>query len=206
MSRYFMLNKPMGYITARRDARHRTVMELFPDELRDKMFPVGRLDKDTEGLLLVTDDGALNHELLTPESHVDKTYLFYAVGDINRERLSDLEVGAEVFPTNDYITSPAKVKIIEESRLEDISDILPSMYRSLVRKKPHTRVTVGQITITEGKKHQVKHMVAYAGGKVVYLRRISIGKLTLDESLEKGKYRELYDDEVLLLKNRTENV
>ena len=201
-----MLNKPMGYITARRDPRHKTVMDLFPEALRDVLFPVGRLDKDTEGLLLVTDDGHLNHDLLTPEHHIEKTYLFYAIGDIDREKLSDLEQGAEVFPGKERITSPANVKIIGESVLGEICEILPPAFSSIVHKKPHTRVTVGEITITEGKKHQVKHMVAYAGGKVVYLKRIAMGALTLDKALEKGQYRELSADEISLLKNRTENV
>ena len=205
MSKYFMLNKPMGYITARSDPRHKTVSELFPEELRDKIFPIGRLDKDTEGLLLFTDDGMLNHMLLTPENHIDKTYVFYAVGDIDRERFSHLSLGAEVFPGKDRITAPASVKIIGETTVEDISDILPPEFLHLARKKPHTRVTVGEIIITEGKKHQVKHMVAYAGGKVVYLKRIAMGKLTLDETLEKGSYRPLREDEIFLLKTKAEN-
>ena len=206
MSLYFMLNKPMGYITARRDDRQSTVMDLFPDELRDRVFPVGRLDKDTEGLLLVTDDGRLNHDLLTPEHHIEKTYLFYAIGDIDREKLSRLERGAEVFPTNDYVTSPARVKIVGETSLEKISDLLPPMYISLSRRKPGASVTIGEITITEGKKHQVKHMVAYAGGRIVYLKRIAMGALLLDEELPKGEYRPLSNEEISLLKNRTENV
>lgn len=206
MAKYFMLNKPMGCITARSDPRHRTVSELFPEELRDEIFPVGRLDKDTEGLLIFTDDGMLNHKLLSPENHIDKTYLFYAIGNVDRERFFELARGAEVFPGKDRITSPAVVKIIGETNIEHISAILPPEFSPLARKKPKTLVTIGEITITEGKKHQVKHMVAYAGGKVVYLKRLAMGKLSLDEALEKGSYRPLSDEEISLLKNRTENV
>ena len=201
-----MLNKPMGYITARRDARHKTVMDLFPEDMRDRLFPVGRLDKDTEGLLLVTDDGALNHELLTPESHIEKTYLFYAIGEIDAERFSHLSEGAEVFPGKEYVTAPASVTILATQTLGDIKDLLPPEYASMARKKPWRSVTFGKIIITEGKKHQVKHMVAYAGGEVVYLKRVAMGKLTLDEDVPKGSYRPLTDMEVALLKNRTENV
>ena len=196
----------MGYITARRDARHKTVMDLFPEDMRDRVFPVGRLDKDTEGLLLVTDDGALNHELLTPESHIEKTYLFYAIGDIDTERFSHLSDGAGVFPGKEYVTAPAKVTILAKATLTDIKDFLPQEYASMARKKPDRGVTLGEVVITEGKKHQVKHMVAYAGGEVVYLKRIAMGKLSLDEDLPKGRYRALTDIEIALLKNRTENV
>ena len=206
MATYYVLNKPMGYITARRDERHKTVMDLFPENLRDVLFPVGRLDKDTEGLLLVTDDGALNHELLTPESHIDKTYRFYAIGEIDEARFAQLSKGAAVFPGKDYVTSPASVRVIEKSTLSKIRELLPPTYEAMARKKPERTVTFGEVTITEGKKHQVKRMVAFAGGEVVYLKRIAIGKLALDENLPSGSYRALTDEEISILKNRTENV
>lgn len=205
MASYYMLNKPMGYITARRDPRHRTVMDLFPERFRDVLFPVGRLDKDTEGLLLVTDDGTLNHRLLSPESHIDKTYIFYAIGDIDTTRFSHLSDGAEVFPGKDLLTAPARVKLIKKMKLGEIKELLPPEYTSMASKKPERTVTFGEVTITEGKKHQVKHMVAYAGGEVVYLKRVAVGKLKLDDSLPKGSYRSLTAEEVSLLKNRTEN-
>lgn len=200
-----MLNKPMGYITARRDARHKTVMDLFPEAFRDRLFPVGRLDKDTEGLLLITDDGALNHSLLTPESHIAKTYVFYAIGEIDIERFYKLSDGAYVFPGKDYITAPAKVTILGKSTLSEIRDLLPPEFSAMAFKKPARTVTFGEIIITEGKKHQVKHMVAYAGGEVVYLKRVAMGNLFLDGNLAKGSYRPLTEEEIVLLKNRTEN-
>ena len=206
MATYYMLNKPMGYITARRDARHKTVMDLFPEQLRDVLFPVGRLDKDTVGLLLITDDGALNYELLNPESHIDKTYVFYAIGEIDERRFAELSDGAVVFPGKDVVTAPARVRVLSECTLSDIKDILPPNYEAMARKKSGRRVTVGEVTITEGKKHQVKRMIAYAGGEVVYLERVAMGKLVLDENLPRGSYRPLTEEEILLLKNRTENV
>ena len=206
MSVYYMLNKPMGYITARRDSRHKTVMDLFPEEMRDKLFPVGRLDKDTEGMLIITDDGALNHLLLSPENHIEKKYLFYAIGEIDFEKLSHLERGAQVFPGKDYVTSPANVKILGDATLGDIIAILPTEYVTVAKKKPQKQVIFGEVAITEGKKHQVKRMIAYAGGKVIYLKRLSMGALELDESLGKGQYRALTENEISILKNRTENV
>ena len=205
MASYYMLNKPMGYITARSDPRHKTVMDLFPEEMRDKLFPVGRLDKDTEGLLLVTDDGALNHDLLTPESHIDKTYRFYAIGEISEERFSHLTLGAEVFPGKDYVTAPARVRIFGKCRISEIRELLPPRFSSMAQKKPLREVSFGEVIITEGKKHQVKRMVAYSGGEVVYLMRAAIGGLKLDPSLKKGSYRQLTEEEVKILKNRTEN-
>ncbi len=206
MADYYMLNKPKGYITARRDARHKTVMDLFPEDMRDRLFPVGRLDKDTEGLLLITDDGELNHMLLSPENHIAKTYLFYAIGQMDREKLSHLSDGARVFPGKEFTTAPASVEIIGSVTLGETADLLPPEYASLARKKPNKTVTVGRVTITEGKKHQVKRMVAYTGGKVIYLKRLAMGGLALDESLERGSYRALTKHELFILKNKTENV
>ena len=206
MAAYYMLNKPMGYITARRDARHRTVMDLFPEEMRDELFPVGRLDKDTEGLLLVTDDGNLNHMLLSPENRVAKTYLFYAVGEIDTRKLSQLAIGARVFPGKEYVTAPAEVDILGNTTLGKIASLLPPSHASVARRKPYKSVTIGKVTITEGKKHQVKRMVAYTGGEVIYLKRLSIGGVNLDEALDYGSYRALTELELSILKNKAENV
>ena len=206
MAKYYMLNKPLDYITARRDPRCKAVMDLFPEEFRDILFPVGRLDKDTEGLLLITDDGALNHYLLSPENRIEKTYLFYAVGQIDDEKLSHLEYGARVFPGKDSVTLPARVNILGTTTVGEIAGLLPAEYESLARRKPQKVVTYGEVTVTEGKKHQVKHMIAYAGGKIVYLKRLAMGGLKLDENLKSGEYRSLMSDEILLIQNRTENV
>ena len=110
-----MFNKPSGCITARRDERHKTVMDYFPQEKRDLIFPVGRLDKDTEGFLLVTNDGQLFHELMMPERKVSKTYFFWAKGTITEDKISELESGAAIYPDKSELTAPAILKIVSAS-------------------------------------------------------------------------------------------
>ena len=111
MPRYFMFHKPKGAVTARRDDRHKTVMDYFPEEDRDILFPVGRLDKDTEGFLIVTDDGMFTYRLLSPESHIEKTYFFYALGIPDEKKLSELQGGVSIYRNRDDKTAPAKINI-----------------------------------------------------------------------------------------------
>ena len=201
MPLYFMFNKPGGCITARRDSRHKTVMDYFPEELRDKIFPVGRLDKDTEGLLLVTDDGELTFKLLSPSYGKKKTYFFYAKGIPNEAKLSELSDGVPIYSDSEWITAPAVVNITERCTLSEIKSLLTGEDEKLAMKKGDLSVIGGFITITEGKKHQVKRMIRYTGPKVVYLKRVSMDSLTLDPKLAKGDYRPLTDDEIEGLRN-----
>lgn len=179
---YYMLNKPAGVITATRDTHDRTVMDLLKEEyqlshdgeayglpLKD-MFPVGRLDKDTVGLLLITNDGELSHNLLAPGKHVDKTYLVHLNDSLSEEMAEQLEQGVDI--GEEKMTQPAVVEI-------DKSD-----------------ASFCRITITEGKFHQVKRMFEAIGRKVIYLKRLSMGTLVLDETLPEGKIRELTKEEV----------
>lgn len=160
--RYYILNKISGYITAVDDPREKTVMDILPDwVIKKDLAPVGRLDKDTEGLLLLTNDGQLNHRLLSPKSHVDKTYYAELEKDISEDDLEKLRKGVNI---GGYITMPAEAKKIEE-------------------KKIH-------LTIKEGKFHQVKKMLEAVNNKVVYLKRISFGKLELKE-MELGEVKEV---------------
>ncbi len=160
--RYYILNKISGYITAVNDPREKTVMDILPDwVIKKDLAPVGRLDKDTEGLLLLTNDGQLNHRLLSPKSHVDKTYYAELEKDISEDDLEKLRKGVDI---GGYITMPAEAKKIEE-------------------KKIH-------LTIKEGKFHQVKKMLEAVNNKVVYLKRISFGKLELKE-MELGEVKEV---------------
>ncbi len=160
--RYYILNKISGYITAVDDPREKTVMDILPDwVIKKDLAPVGRLDKDTEGLLLLTNDGQLNHRLLSPKSHVDKTYYAELEKDISEDDLEKLRKGVDI---GGYITMPAEAKKIEE-------------------KKIH-------LTIKEGKFHQVKKMLEAVNNKVVYLKRISFGKLELKE-MELGEVKEV---------------
>lgn len=179
---YFMLNKPQGVISATEDGRERTVIDLLEpqDRLREP-FPVGRLDKDTVGLLLLTNDGQLAHELLSPRKHVTKTYEALVQGNVGEEEKQLFAAGVTL--DDGYVTMPADLQITghEQRDEETFSSI--------------------SLTIMEGKFHQVKRMFEAAGKKVVYLKRVSMGPLKLDETLPEGSYRELTDEEVELLRS-----
>ena len=192
---YIMLHKPSGCITARRDERHKTIMDYLPEELRDTHFPVGRLDKDTEGLLLITNDGRLTRKLLMPEHKVEKTYYFMAEGILDPERLDEVRRGARIYYNRENPTAPSEVEIISTSTLGEITTPLSDEDKMLKLKKPHLPTVEGIVKITEGKKHQVKRMVRYAGARVIYLKRLSMASLTLDESLPRGSHRPLTHEE-----------
>jgi len=164
---YFLLNKPQGVITATEDARHETVLDLLEEHDRRKdLFPVGRLDKDTEGLLLITNDGALAHKLLSPKHHVEKTYEAIINGPITNEIMSAFETGIEL--KGDGTTKPAKLKVLLEGE--------------------NPRV---EIQITEGKYHQIKRMFVAVGREVLYLNRTKMGPLELETGQALGTYRQL---------------
>ena len=166
---YYMLNKPAGVISASEDEREETVIDLLPEPKRRDLFPVGRLDKDTEGLLIITNDGALAHRLLSPKHHVDKTYYVEASGILND---SDIELFSQGLVLTDGLEClPADLKILSVSEDEYTSK--------------------AEITIREGKFHQVKRMFASVGAEVTYLKRLSMGPLTLDPELAPGEYRRL---------------
>ena len=173
---YYLFYKPAGCVTAKTDALHKTVMDYFPEIVRKNCSPVGRLDKDTEGVLLITDDGGLNHHLMSPTHHVKKTY--YAV--LDREvPVSAIQQFAEGVDIGDEKrTLPADLKILGDREAE--------------------------LTISEGRFHQVKRMFASVGCKVTYLKRISMGTLTLG-TLEKATYRKLTEQELASLKKEAEN-
>lgn len=194
----YMFNKPGGCITARRDDRHSTVMDYFPENMRNTFHPLGRLDKDTEGLLILTDDGKLDMQVMQPDNHVPKTYYFYAIGVFDSEKAKRLENGV-MLRARQELTKPAKTEYISSCTMDDILHLIPPQYRTKMSKNPHIPVFEGRITITEGKKHQVKRMLKCVDCCVVYLKRISIGSLKLDESLAPGEYRELTEKELELL-------
>ena len=171
---YYMMNKPQGVISATEDPKHKTVLNLLDDYARAKeVFPVGRLDIDTHGLLLLTNDGKLAHALLSPKRHVDKTYLAQVNGIMTDE---DIETFAHGIPLKDFTCQPAKLELVSVDMEKD---------QSLVRA-----------TIAEGKFHQVKRMVAYCGKEVVDLQRLTMGTLTLDENLKPGEWRRLSKEEL----------
>lgn len=176
---YYMLNKPAGVVSAVTDNKEKTVIELIIGDKRRDLFPVGRLDKDTEGLLLITNDGKLANELLSPKKHVEKTYYAVISGRVTEETIRQFEEGLDI--GDEKLTKPAELKIIKAS--ED--------------KEPVTQV---EITITEGRYHQIKRMFQAVGMEVVYLKRLSMGNISLDAELPCGSYRKLKEDEIALLK------
>ncbi len=174
--RYYMLHKPAGVVTATKDNLDKTVIDLLPKELTKDIFPVGRLDKDTEGLLLLTNDGELAHNLLSPKKHVAKTYYVECEGKLDDIKIEQLCAGVDI--GDEDMTLPAKVDVIT---IDSDSYVI-------------------ELTITEGRFHQVKRMIQAIGGKVTYLKRLSMGTLMLDEALEKGAFRELTSEEIAELK------
>lgn len=176
---YLMFHKPAGVISATKDRQERTVMDFIQESYKERLFPVGRLDKDTEGLLLLTDDGELAHNLLSPRKHVKKTYFAKVSGEIGAEAVKAFAEGIPI--GKDEIAKPAVLEMIKSG--EKVSEVL--------------------ITITEGKFHQVKRMIKSAGSEVLYLKRLSMGSLSLDPALPVGKYRRLSKDEIQHLKEET---
>ncbi|MCM3002854.1 pseudouridine synthase [Priestia koreensis] len=173
---YLMMNKPPGVISATEDHQHQTVVDLL--EIEDAVFqpfPVGRLDKDTEGFLLLTNDGQLSHQLLSPKKHVPKTYYATINAPVTEEDQKAFAKGVTL--DDGYLTKPAELTILASG---DTSEI--------------------ELTIVEGKFHQVKRMFESVGKKVTYLKRLSMGSLQLDPDLELGEYRELDEEEIELLK------
>ena len=175
--RYFMLHKPAGCVCATEDRKEKTVLSLVPEEDRKDLFPVGRLDKDTEGLLLLTNDGDLAHRLLAPKKHVDKTYYAKIEGQVTEQDVEAFREGIDI--GDDKLTMPAVLEILHSS---DISEI--------------------QVTIQEGRFHQIKRMFEAVGKKVLYLKRLTMGPLHLDPLLGPGEIRPLTEEEVKALCER----
>ena len=170
---YIMLNKPEGYVSATDDDREKTVLDLLPDEQRRLgLFPCGRLDKNTLGLVILTNDGESAHKCLSPKHHVDKIYKFECKFPLNDNLVNMLEKGVDI---GGYFTKPCKIKLYNELS--------------------------GEITLTEGKYHQIKRMFESIDNKIVYLERLSFGGIVLDESLSRGSWRYLTEDEEKLFIN-----
>jgi len=172
---WVMLNKPAGYLSATEDGRGSTVLDLLPEELRrQNLFPVGRLDKDTEGLLLLTNEGALAHDLLSPRRHVDKVYYARVAGRLTEEDCRAFAAGITL--GDGQRCQPAELVILSAGEESEV-----------------------QVTLREGKFHQVKRMLAQRGAPVLYLERVRMGPLPLDRSLRRGEYRFLTETEVSAL-------
>lgn len=168
---YYMLHKPAGVISATTDSKDKTVVDLISDKKRKNLFPVGRLDKDTEGLLLITNDGDLAHRLLSPKKHVDKVYYAKVDGIVSEEDVKVFREGVAI--GQGEIAKPAVLEILKADTVSEI-----------------------KVTIQEGKFHQVKRMFHTIGKEVLYLKRLSMGSLVLDDSLPLGAYRKLTREEL----------
>lgn len=169
---WIMMNKPAGYLSATEDGRGATVLDLLPQDLQKQgLFPVGRLDKDTEGLLLLTNEGGLAHDLLSPKHHVDKVYYARTAGCVTEEDCREFEAGMTL--EDGLVCQPAGLEILTAGEQSEV-----------------------HVTLREGKFHQVKRMLADRGKPVLYLERVKMGNLPLDPSLERGKYRFLTESEV----------
>lgn len=176
---YYMLNKPQGVVSATEDNKYQTVIDLIDGKNRKDLFPVGRLDIDTEGLLLITNDGPLAHRLLAPKKHVDKIYYTVCEGSVPDSAIPEFADG---------ILLPDGLKC------------LPASLEILGRKEEDgKRISEVKLTIREGKFHQVKRMMEAVGCPVIFLKRLTMGPLTLDESLKPGEYRSLTAEELELL-------
>lgn len=168
---YYMLHKPAGVVSATTDTKDKTVIDLISDKKRKDLFPVGRLDKDTEGLLLITNDGDMAHRLLAPKKHVDKVYYAKIDGKVTEEDVKAFADGISI--GQGEVAKPAKLEILTADEISEI-----------------------EVTIQEGKFHQVKRMFHTIGKEVLYLKRLSMGSLVLDDSLPLGAYRKLTREEV----------
>lgn len=193
---YLLLNKPAGIVSATRDSREKTVLDYIRERdgqnplLARPLFPVGRLDKDTEGLLLLTDDGGLSHRLLSPNRHVEKTYYVEIDGELTDGQRKALENGVDI--GDDGKGRDAGRTLTRPARLREV--LAEGAFHSGDAK------TAWELTITEGRFHQVKRMMQAVGRQVVYLKRISMGSLKLDAALKAGEFRELTKEELSLLK------
>lgn len=176
---YYMMNKPEGVVSATRDNVSRTVVSLLGKDAREDIFPVGRLDKDVTGFLLLTNDGDLAHRLLAPKRHVDKTYLAFLAHGLRRPEIRRLEAGVDI--GEERPTLPARVELLTEGGILREDKVL--------------------LTLHEGKFHQVKRMLQAVGNEVVGLQRVAFGSLRLDPKLRPGEYRELTAEELAALKD-----
>ncbi len=172
---YIMLNKPEGYVSATDDRKDKTVLDLLPPDMKkDTLFPCGRLDKYTLGLMLITDDGELSHRLLAPKSHVSKSYRFKAMREVSESEADELRAGVHI--EGGYLTKPCELTL-DEGR------------------------DGGIITLHEGKYHQIKQMLEATHNKIIYLERITFGSLSLDSALARGEWRYLTEEETEALIN-----
>lgn len=199
----YMLNKPAGVVSATTDGVDKTVVDLLKNEGRDDIFPIGRLDKDTEGILLITNNGRLSHNLLSPRKHVSKTYLCISDKELTGDDMKKMEEGIDI--GDDKITKPStisKTDLADACSMYNVAmgnvDLLFERIEGLSKYTPES-VYAYYHTISEGRYHQVKRMFAYFGCKILYLNRVEFAGLRLDKDLGLGEFRLLTDEEMKLI-------
>ncbi|MBR6642915.1 MAG: pseudouridine synthase, partial [Lachnospiraceae bacterium] len=181
-------------VTARSDDRYPTVMDYFKELHNENLSPVGRLDLETEGLLIITDDGAWNQLMTRPEHGKEKCYEFFVLGELTEEKRHMLEQGVTVIGS-DKLTAPARLELTEKTKLQYVLPELPVLLREkYAHNRPFHPVTKGRITITEGRKRQIRRMMKTVGCLVIYLKRISMGDIVLDPALAPGEWKEIAVD------------
>ena len=222
---YYMLNKPAGIISASTDEREKTVVDIISEKKRRDLVPVGRLDRDTVGLLLITNDGGLSQKLLAPGKHVEKVYLVRVTGKLDEEDISAFEEGmdigdekltkpakleikrigmyntaAQLFVKNDVLDPEANTEIGVDTILKDDGKTASVTDMGANLQTITELVSEAEVTLTEGRFHQIKRMFSERGHEVVYLKRLRMGSLQLDETLKEGEYRKLTEEELKALK------
>ena len=190
--RYYMLNKPAGCVSATKDGLSPTVIEFLKGEPTRDLFPVGRLDKDTEGFLLITNDGMLAHNLLSPKKHVDKTYIAYVDKALTDEEISLFKSGLDI--GDETPTLPAQIYKASDQ------EISANLEKASIDKENFNYSAVYNVVLKEGRYHQIKRMFEHFKSTVVYLKRLSMGNLKLDSQLLPGCFRPLTPEEILSLK------
>ena len=194
MYHYYLFHKPFGCVTARRDERYPTVMDWFRALDNPDLSPVGRLDRETEGLLLITDDGMFNRELTRPEFHKEKVYEFLVLGDLTEDKRQALETGV-LMNGEDTPTAPARITVTGKSTL---GAVLPALHPEIQEKSRHNPmdrpVTFGSITITEGRNRQIRRMMKTQRLLVLALKRVKMGEFLLPEGLKPGEWVEISPD------------
>lgn len=190
MYHYYMFYKPFGCVTARRDSRYPTVMDYFRECGNKNLSPAGRLDRQTEGLLFITDDGRWNQLMTRPEHRKEKIYEFTALGTLDAEKIHNLETGV-LLKGSSTPTAPCRVQVTDTAVLSEVLPLLhPEIQDATKHNRPEHPIVMGRITITEGRKRQIRRMLKTAGCCVLKLKRISIDGIPLDESLKPGEWKE----------------
>ncbi|SEF80916.1 16S rRNA pseudouridine516 synthase [Eubacterium ruminantium] len=197
---YYMMNKPAGVISASNDEREKTVVDLISEKKRRDLFPVGRLDRDTVGLLIITNDGKLSQKLLAPGKHVEKVYLVKVTGKLDEEDVKAFSEGLDI--GDEKLTKPAGLSILEVYEAGKDAGTEKASSEEIYEDKCMSTefITEAHVTLTEGRFHQVKRMFEARGHEVIFLKRLSMGSLKLDEKLSEGEYRRLTPEEITSLR------